>query len=52
MIGHHTHLHVQDNDNLPLWQALAIKNCLFFNVHALIMRGIMDSNDAKCNTKE
>ena len=35
MIGHHTHL--QENNNLPLWRAPAIKKKLpFFNMSALV----------------
>ena len=53
MIGHHTRL--WENNNLPLWRALAIKKkppC--FNVRALIKREIcMRSKDEQYNiTKE
>jgi len=51
MIGHHTRL--GGNDDLPLWQGPAVKKKPpFFNVHALIMREIMRSRDAQCNTGE
>ena len=40
LIGHHTRL--QENDDLPLWRAPAIKKRPpFFNVRALITREIM-----------
>ena len=51
MIGHRTHL--RENDNLPLWRAVAIKKKLpFLNVHALITREIMHSKDVQCNSTE
>ena len=51
MIAHQARL--QENDDLPLWRAPAIKKKPpFFNVRALIKREIMRSKDAQCNTKE
>jgi len=51
MIGHHTHL--QENDDLPLWQGPAVKKKPpFFNERVLITREIMRSRDAQCNTGE
>ena len=51
MIGHRTRL--QENDDLPIWQAWAIKKKLAFcNVCMLITREIMHRKDAQCNTKE
>ena len=51
MIGHHTRL--QENEDLTFWRAPAIKKRPpFFNVRGLIMREIMRSKDAQCNTKE
>jgi len=51
MIGHHTHL--RENDDLPLWRDPAVKKKPpFFNACMLIMREIMRSRDAQCNTGE
>jgi len=51
MIGHGTRF--RENDDLPLWQGPAVKKKPpFFKVHALIMREIMRSRDALCNTGE
>jgi len=51
MVGNHTHL--RENDDLPLWRGPAVKkNPPFFYAHALIMREIMCSRDAQCNTGE
>jgi len=51
MIGHHTHL--RENDDLPLWQCLAVKKKPpFFNERALITRETMRSRDVQCNTGE
>jgi len=51
MIGPHTHL--RENDDLPLWRGPAVnKKPPFFNARALIMREIMHSRDAQCNTGE
>jgi len=51
MIGHHTRL--GENGDLPLWRGPAVKKKpKFFNARALIMREIMCSRDAQCNTGE
>ena len=51
VIGHQARL--QENDDLPLWRAPAIKKKPpFFHVPALVTREIMRSKDAQCNTKE
>ena len=51
MIGHRTCF--QENGDLPPWPSSAAKKrLLFFNAHALMMREIMHSRDAQCNTGE
>ena len=49
MIGHRTRF--RENDDLPLWRGPAVKKKLpFSNARALIIRKIMRSRDAQCNT--
>ena len=51
MIGHRALF--RENDDLLLWRGLAAKIKLpFSNARALIMRKIMRSRDAQCNTVE
>jgi len=51
MIGHHACF--RENDDLPLWRGPAAKKkSPFFSAPALIMRKIMRSRDAQCNTWE
>ena len=51
MIGHHTRF--RENDDLPLWRGPAVKKKPPFSyVRTLIMRKIMRSRDAQCNTGE
>ena len=51
MIDHRTRF--RENDDLPLWRGPAAKEKpKFFNARALIMREIMCSRDAQCNTEE
>ena len=49
MIGHRSRS--RENDDLPLWLGLAVKNkSPLSNARALIMREIIRSRDAQCNT--
>ena len=50
MIAHRSRF--RENDDLPLWQGLAVKKPPFSNARALIARKIMRSRDAQCNTGE
>ena len=51
MIGHHTRF--RENGDLPQWLGSATKkNPPFSNARALMMRKIMRSRDAQCNTGE
>ena len=51
MIGHWACL--RENEDLPLWRAPAIKKKPpVFNVRVPVMREIMRSKDAHCNTTE
>ena len=51
MIGRHTCF--QENGDLPPWRGPAAKKKPpFSNAQALIMRKIMRSRDAQCNTGE
>jgi len=51
MIGHHARF--REIDDLPLWRGPAAKKKPpFFNAPALIMRKIMRSRNAQCNTGE
>jgi len=47
------HARFRENDDLPLWRGPTAKKKLpFFNAPTLIMRKIMRSSDAQCNTGE
>jgi len=51
MIGHHACF--RENDHLHVWGGPAAKKKPpFFSVPALIMRKILRSRDAQCNTGE
>ena len=51
MVGHR--IRFGENNDLPFWRGPAVKKKLpFSNARALIIRKIMRSRDAQCNTGE
>ena len=50
MIGHRTRF--RENGDLPPWRGSATKKTRPFNARELMMREIMRSRDAQCNTGE